>query len=170
MAFPIENFLSPNLTNQLITFVIPFLIIFGILLFALKRTHLLGYGNFIYILISLGITFMIYAINPNNVFQFLASYIFQAGVAGTVIALGGAIALIFIGIIRWGHETSKNLASPEQKLKALEKDETKLIKRYHSSGLTGPGLGERIKIKEQLDKLRKERSDLERYLQAKKRI
>ncbi|MEM7827572.1 MAG: hypothetical protein QXD72_02575, partial [Candidatus Aenigmatarchaeota archaeon] len=68
MAFPIENFLSPNLTNMLITFVIPFLIIFTVLLAALKRTRILGDNLFIYVIISLGLTTMIYAINPNNIF------------------------------------------------------------------------------------------------------
>ena len=55
MAFPIENFLSPNLTNMLVTFVIPFLIFFTILLVVLRKTKIFGDGRFVYVLIALSL-------------------------------------------------------------------------------------------------------------------
>ena len=167
MAFPIENFLSPNLTNMLITFVIPFLIIFTVLLFALKKTRVLGDNPFIYVLISLGLTIMIYAIKP-NVFNFLASYLFQIGVAGSIIALGGVIIFIFFGIVRRGYSIGEKLKSDEQKMKALEKEEEKLLRKFHKEGVLGVGgttLGERRLM---LDRL-KEVEERKKFLLLKMR-
>ncbi len=167
MAFPIENLLSPNLTNMLITFVIPFLIFFAILLFVLKRTKIFGEGSFIYVLISLGLTVMIYAINPGNVFQFLASYLFQIGVAGSIIAFVGVIILLFFGVIRWGAKTAESLGKTDpQKLQDLEKNERKLMEKYYSRGLLGgPNVAQRMKIQEEIDRLEKDK----RFLLAKMR-
>ena len=164
MAFPIENFLSPNLTNMLITLVIPFLIIFGLLLFALRRTRVLGNNPFIYVLISLGLTIMIYAIKP-DVFNFLASYLFQIGIAGSIIALGGVVIFLFFGVIRWGAGTARKLGGDEQKLKDMMKEEEKLMKRFHSGGLFGSSVAKRMEVQHQLDRLEKEK----RYLLAKMR-
>ena len=163
MAFPIENFLSPNLTNLLVTLVIPFLIIFAVLLFALKRTKVFGDGNLVYVVLSLGLTIMIYAVNPGNVFQFLASYLFQIGVAGTIIALGGVIILLFFGLIRWGEKAAKSLGGDQQKLKDLMKHEEKLMKKFHSGGLFGVSTSSRIEIQQELDRIEKDK----RYLLAK---
>lgn len=152
MAFPIENLLSPNLTNMLITFVIPFLIIFAVLLFALRKTRILGNNNFIYLLISLGITIMIYALNP-GVFQFLTSYLYQIGVAGTILALTGIIIFIFFGIIRWGHKTGGKLGkTDEERLKDLAKEEAKLAQKFYSER----NLGKRAMIANRIDDIRKE--------------
>lgn len=165
MVFPIENFLSPNLTNMLVTLVIPFLIIFTVLLFALKRTRVFGDSGLVYVVISLGLTIMIYAVNPGNVFQFLASYLFQIGVAGAIIALGGVIILLFFGLIRWGEKTAKMLGGDQQKLKDLMKQEEKLMKKFHSGGLFGVSTSRRVELQQELDRLEKDK----RYLLAKMR-
>lgn len=124
MTFPIEKFLSPNLTNMLVTLVIPFLIFFTILLVVLKRTRIFGDSNFVYVLISLGLTIMIYAVNPGNVFQFLASYLFQIGVAGTVIALGGIIFILFWNLIKHGVNIAAKAGT--MNLESVIKEEKKL--------------------------------------------
>ncbi|MEM5805819.1 MAG: hypothetical protein QW818_01510 [Candidatus Aenigmatarchaeota archaeon] len=153
MAFPIENFLSPNLTNMLITFVIPFLIIFTVLLAALKRTRILGDNIFIYVIISLGLTTMIYAINPNNIFGFLTSYLFQIGVIGSIIALIGIIAVFFFTIIRKGVETASKAGG--MKLESILKEERRLEQRIMKEG----DLNRRLQLLQQLEDLqRKERA------------
>ncbi|MBI1978647.1 MAG: hypothetical protein HYS62_01135 [Candidatus Aenigmarchaeota archaeon] len=168
MAFPIENLLSPNLTNMLITLVIPFLIIFTVLLFALKKTGILGSNAFVYVLISLGLTIMIYAVQP-SVFQFLASYLFQIGIAGAVIALGGVIILFFIGIIKWGHNTAVKVGTnDEQKLKNLAKEEEKLLKQFHSGGVFGLG-GQSIGKRAEIAKRLKDIEDERKYIYLKNR-
>ena len=163
MAFPIENFLTPNLTNMLVTLVIPFLIIFAVLLFALRKTGVLGSNNAIYVVISLGITFMIYVLNPGNVFQFLVSYLFQIGVAGAIIALMGVVIFIFFGMIRWGSSAGEKLKSDEQKFKNLEKEEEKLMKKFHKEGVLGVGgtsLQERRVVLERLKDLQEKKKYL----------
>lgn len=167
MAFPIENFLSPNLTNMLITLVIPFLIIFGLLLFALRRTRVLGDNRFIYVLISLGLTIMIYAIKP-NVFQFLASYLFQLGVAGSIIAIGGAALLILLGIIKWGYKTSKALGGDEQRIKDVREEMGKISKKFASRGFLGVG-GSDVGQREQIIRRLKDLEQEERMLLARRR-
>lgn len=156
MAFPIENLLSPNLTNILITLVIPFLIIFAVLLFALKKTRILGSSAGIYVLISLGLTIMIYALKPET-FQFLASYLFQIGVAGAIITLVGVVIMIFFPLLIKSESIAKSFASDEQKLKDLMKNEEKLMKKFHSGGLFGPSTGQRMHIQNQLDRIEKDK-------------
>lgn len=170
MAFPIENLLSPNLTNMLITLVIPFLIIFAVLLFALKKTRVLGDNSLVYVVISLGLTIMIYAINPGNVFQFLASYLFQIGVAGTIIALGGVVVFLFLGLIRKSASIAESLKSSEQKLTDLRKNEEKLLKQIHGGIIFGTSTGAKMEKLKQLKDTEDEIKRLELYLRAKRRI
>lgn len=168
MAFPIENLLSPNMTNLLITLVIPFLIIFAVLLFSLKKTRVLGGSNSIYVLIALGLTIMIYALKPET-FQFLASYLFQIGVAGAIIALVGVVIMIFFPLLRKGESIAKSLKSDEQKLKDLEKEEEKLLKQFHSGGLFGsPDMSKRVEISKKLKTIEEERKYL--YLKNKRLV
>ncbi len=166
MAFPIENLLSPNLTNMLITFVIPFLIIFTVLLFAIKKTKVLGDNPFVYVLVSLGLTVMIYAINPGGIFQFLASYLFQIGVAGTVISLGGITVLFFWALIGKGANIAKSLQGNEQKLKSLTEERAKLLKKYYSGGVF-VSTGKKMDLLKQLKQKDDEIKQLEDYLRVK---
>ncbi len=170
MAFPIENLLSPNLTNMMITLVIPFLIIFTVLLFALKKTRVLGDSNSVYVIISLGLTVMIYAVNPGNVFQFLASYLFQIGVAGTIIALGGVVIFLFLALIRKSASIAESLKSGEQKLTDLRKNEERLLKQIHGGAIFGPSTGTKMEKLKQLKDTEDEIKRLELYLRAKRRI
>lgn len=167
MAFPIQNLLSENMSNMLITLVIPFLIIFGVLLFALKKTKILGDSNFIYILISLGLTVMIYAVRP-DVFNFLAFYLVQIGVAGAIIALGGVTIMIFFSLIRGGKNIADKLKGDEQHLKDLRKEREKLMEKYNSRGffgIGGAGVGKREEILRRMEQFERE----ERLLMAKMR-
>lgn len=157
MAFSIENFLSPNLTNMLISFVIPFLIFFAMLLFVLKRTHVFGDGNFIYVLISLGLTVMIYAANPGGIFQFLASYLLQIGVMGSVIGMLIVIFLFVWAFVRGGVRIAERIGkSEEQKLHDLKKTEEKLMKQFYSEGLFGPNTAKRMQLQEELKRVKQQ--------------
>lgn len=166
MAFTIDQFLSPNLTNMLVTLVVPFLIIFGVLLFALKRTGVFGSGSSIYVIISLGITFMIYAVNPGNVFQFLSAYLFQIGVIWAILALILVLVLVSITFFRGAKNISGAFKSDAQKFKDLEKEEEKLLKKYTSQGILGVGgtnTGQRLQIQQKLEDLQRQK----KYLLAK---
>lgn len=160
MAFPIENLLSPNLTNMLITFVIPFLIFFAILLFVFRRTGIFGQNIFIYVLISLGLTVMIYAVNPGGVFQFLASYLFQIGVMGSVIAMLMVIFLILWTFVRGGIKLAETLKGTEQQLKDIRKEEEKLMKKFYSGGIFSPSTAERMQLQNQLDAIERRKKFL----------
>ncbi len=165
MAFPIENFLSFNMTNILITFVIPFLIFFTVLLVTLKRTKVFGSNNFVYILLAGGLTVMIYALKPAT-FQFLASYLFQIGVAGAIISLGGLTLIIFFTIIKRGYTIAEKIGkSDAQKVEDLKKQEEKLMKKFYEGGLFGPNTAKRMQIQKELDQIKEQ----EKYYLAKLR-
>lgn len=167
MAIPIETFLPQQFTNYLVTLIIPFLIFFTILLFVLKRTKVFGSGNLVYVIISLGLTVMIYAIKP-DVFGFLASYLFQIGIAGSIIVLGGIFIMVFFALIRKGESIAKSLKSNEQRLQDLRKDEEKLLKQIHGS-VFPIGTGKRMQKLKELKDVEEEVKRLELYLRAKKR-
>ncbi len=160
MAFPIENLLSPNLTNMLITLVIPFLLIFTVLLFVLKRTNVFGPSAFVYVFISLGMTVMIYAVNPGGVFQFLASYLFQIGVMGSIIAFVMILFVFLWTFVKGGIKVAESLKGPQQQLKDLEKDEKKLMNKYYSHGLFGASTAEREQIAQKLTGIERQKKFL----------
>lgn len=164
MAFTIENFISADLAEILVTAVIPFLIIFAVLLFALKKTRVLGDKNSIYVLLSAGFTIMIYAVRPET-FAFLASYLVQLGVAGAVISLLGVFIFIVFALLRRGEKIAGMFKSEEDKLKSLEKEEIKLRTRYQARGLFGANIAEREQISEKLRKV----DEQKRFLLAKMR-
>ena len=157
MTFPIENFLSPNLTNMLITFVIPFLIIFAVLSLVLSRTRI--FGKSISLLISFGLTIMIYAIKPAT-FAFLASYLFQIGVIGSIIAFVMILFVFLWFFVKGGIRIARVIGGDQQKLKELEKMEQKLQKRYYSGGIFGSNVGQRLSISKELERIEKEKKFL----------
>ena len=157
MAFPIENFLSPNLTNMLITFVIPFLIIFGALSLVLSRTRI--FGKSISLLISFGLTIMIYAVKPAT-FAFLASYLFQIGVIGSIIAFVMILFVFLWFFVKGGIRIARVIGGDQQKLQELEKMEQKLQKKYYSGGIFGSNVGQRLTISKELEQIEKEKKFL----------
>ena len=157
MAFPIENFLSPNLTNMLITFVIPFLIIFAVLSLVLSRTRI--FGKSISLLISFGLTIMIYAIKPAT-FAFLASYLFQIGVIGSIIAFVMFLFVFLWFFVKGGIRIARVIGGDQQKLQELEKMEQKLQKKYYSGGIFGSNVGQRLTISKELEQIEKEKKFL----------
>ncbi len=159
MAFAIENFVSQELTQILVTAVIPFLIIFAVLLFALRQTRVLGSNNLIYIILSAGFTIMIYAVRPET-FAFLASYLVQLSVAGAIIALLGVFIVIVFSLLRRGQNITDMFKSEADKLKALEKEEIKLRNRYQSRGFMSPNIAEREEIAGKLEKIEHEKKFL----------
>ena len=155
MAVPnlIEQFTSPNFTNYLFSLIIPFLIFFTLLLVVIKRTKIFGDGNFIYVLLSLGLTIMIYIVNPGNVFQFLVSYLFQIGVAGAVIALSGVIFILFWNLIKRGVRIADKLGkTDQQRLNDLAKEEGKLAQKFYKER----DLGKRSAVANRIEEIRKE--------------
>lgn len=138
MAFEIVNPFAGDLTRILITFVVPFFIFFTVLLLGLKMSHVFGRNNFVYIVLALGLTIMLYSGKPET-FQFLAAYLFQIGVAGSIIALGGVIVIIFFAIIRKGYSIAESMKGDEQKIKNLRKEEAKLMQKFSSQGILGIG-------------------------------
>jgi len=157
MAFPIENFLSPNLTNMLITFVIPFLIIFAVLSLVLSRTRI--FGKSISLLISFGLTIMIYAIKPAT-FAFLASYLFQIGVIGSITAFVMILFVFLWFFVKGGIRIARVIGGDQQKLQELEKMEQKLQKKYYSGGIFGSNVGQRLTISKELEQIEKEKKFL----------
>jgi len=157
MTFPIENFLSPNLTNMLITFVIPFLIIFAVLSLVLSRTRI--FGKSISLLISFGLTIMIYAIKPAT-FAFLASYLFQIGVIGSIIAFVMFLFVFLWFFVKGGIRIARVIGGDQQKLQELEKMEQKLQKKYYSGGIFGSNVGQRLTISKELEQIEKEKKFL----------
>lgn len=145
---------SEEFTRLLITFVVPFVIFFAILLWVIKRTKIFGDSNFIYVLLAGGLTVMIYAYNPGNVFQFLSYYLFQIGVTGSIIALLAGTILVFFPIMRG---ISRMVESPAQKVSRVEKERAKLLKKFYRTWSTQKriALAEEVKHKErELDYLR----------------
>lgn len=166
MAFPLENLLTPNITNILISLVIPFLLIFTVLLFTISRTKVFGSGKFVYILIALGLTVLIYGVNPGGVFQLLSSYLLQLGIMGSAFALVMIFFIFFWAIIKTGTKIASSMQNDTQKLRELEKQELKLQKKYYSTGAFGIGgtsAQERMSISKQLESLEREK----RFLLAK---
>lgn len=157
MAFPIENLLSPNLTNMLITFVIPFLIIFAVLSLVLSRTRILSKP--VSLLISFGLTVMIYALRPDT-FAFLASYLFQIGVIGSIIAFLMILFVFLWFFVRGGIRIARVMGGDQQKLHELEKLEQKLQKKYYSGGVFGSGVGQRLSIAKQMEEIEREKKFL----------
>ena len=157
MAFPIENFLSPNLTNMLITFIVPFLIIFAVLAVVLSRTRI--FGKSISLLISFGLTVMIYALRPDT-FAFLASYLFQIGVMGSIIAFVMILFVFLWFFVRGGMRIARGIGGDQQKLKELEKMEQKLQKKYYSGGIFGSNVGQRLTISKDLEQIEREKKFL----------
>ena len=151
MAFPIENFFTPNITNILITFVIPFLLFFTILFVVIKKTKIFGNSNIVYLIISLGLTIMIYAVNPGHVFQFLASYLLQISVAGIVISLVGIIAVFFFALIRTGVKLASTAG--QMKLESVLKEERDLEKKIRKEH----NVDKRIQMIEHLEELERKK-------------
>lgn len=153
MAVPIENFLSPNVVNVLVTLVIPFLLIFAVLLFALKNTRIFGEKSGIYVLLSLGFTLMLYAVNPGNVFGLLVYYLLQAGIAGVVISLVGVTLIIFWALVRRGVGVAAVIGkSYTEKLRDLERREAWLRQRLYREG----DFKKRLELDRELDRLQDE--------------
>lgn len=166
MAFPIENLLSPNLTNMLITFVIPFLIIFALLSLVLSRTRILSKS--LSLLISFGLTVMIYALRPDT-FAFLASYLFQIGVIGSIVAMLMIFFVFLWFFVKGGIRIAKVMGGDQQKLKDLAREEEKLLKQFHSGGIFGgPNMGKRAELAARLKDIENERKYL--YLKNKRLV
>ncbi len=157
MAFPIENLLSPNLTNMLVTFVIPFLIIFAVLSLVLSRTRI--FGKSISLMISFGLTIMIYALRPDT-FAFLASYLFQIGVTGSIIAMVMIFFVFSWFFVKGSIRIARGIGGDQQKLQELEKLEQKLQKKYYSGGIFKSSTGERLSISKHLEEIEREKKFL----------
>jgi len=157
MAFPIENFLSPNMTNMLVTLVIPFLIFFTILFVVLSRTKLFNRG--VSFVIAIGLTIMIYALRPDT-FAFLASYLFQIGVIGSITAFLMIFFVFLWFFVKGGIRIAKVIGGDQQKLQELEKLEQKLQKKYYSGGVFGSSVGQRLSISKELEGIEKEKKFL----------
>lgn len=162
MVTPLENLLSGDLSNALITFIVPFFIFFTVLLIGFKMTGLFRGNNWVSVILALGFTIMLYAGKPET-FQFLATYLLKIGVAGSSIALGGAIILILITLVKGGFRIAETFRSPEEKLKNLRKEREKLYKQYQSGGIFGISTEKRAEILKQLEQKDRE----ERMLLAK---
>ncbi len=164
MIAGLENFLTPEMSRLLTTNVLPFLIFFGVLAFAFRKTGIFGHNNLMYVFFSLALTAILKFVNPGGVFETLAGQLVKFGVAGAVISLLGVGALIFYTVIKTGVKFAENFKTDEQKLKDLDKSEKKLLDRYNSHGLFGsPSVGERNQIDKMIEELTKQR----RYLMAK---
>lgn len=160
----IEQFTSPNFTNLLVTFIIPFFIFFTILFWVLLKTKI--FNRSISLIIALGLTIMIYVVNPGNVFQFLASYLFQIGVAGIIITLVGLIAIFFWNLIKGGTRIAGKIGkTEEQKLQDLMKEREKLLKRYYSGGIF-QSTGKRMELLKEMEEKEKEIERLQHFLRA----
>lgn len=166
MVPPLETLLTPEMTRLLVTLIIPFMIFFTVLLFAFRKTHIFGNNSIAYVTIALGLTAMIYAVNPGNVFQFLVSYLFKIGVAGSVIALLGVVAVVFAAILKTGFKFAGNFKTEEEKLKDLKKQEEKLLQKYNSRGIFGgSNVEQRMQIEREIESIDKQR----RFIMAKLR-
>ena len=167
MAVPIiETFLTPYVVNILVTYVLPFLIFFSVLLLGLKISRIFGDNNIAYIILSLAFSTLVYVVNPNSVVQFISSYLIKIGIAGLVISFTGVIVFIFWALIsRSVHLAATVARTDEQKLKDLEKLEKKFLDDYYGRGfrLFGPSTAKRIQISEKLKQIETEK----KYLLAK---
>lgn len=161
MALELVNPFAGDLSSILITFIVPFFIFFTVLLIGLKMSGVFGSHNSIYVILALGLTIMIYGGKPET-FQFLASYLVQMGITGSIVALGGIFIIIFFALIRRGYRVAQSIGlNDEQKLKELDKEEKRLLDKYKSSGFFGVGgssSGERTSIRDKLKEIEFQRN------------
>ncbi len=160
MADPISQVIfSESFTSLLVTLVIPFVLIFTILTIGFRMTRIFGSGNFIYILLGLGITILIYVYNPGNVFTFLVGYLTNIGISVSIIILLGAVVILSWRVIGWLFNIGK---SSEHKIKDLNKNAERLLKEFYRTR----DVGKRMALSEQLKKTEEEIKFL--YIKEKK--